>query len=885
MKKAVGILSCLLFSVSLCFSQGSAGFRICGTVLDSVERKPVEGANVMLGKPGTYSIYQYEITGKDGRFEFIFTGDVDSLRITVSAFDMKMKTVLIPAEDTRVDICVIPSPLELQAAVVTYTPIKRRSDTLIYNVESFRSASDRTIGEVIGKMPGLSVAKSGNITYNGEQIGRFYIEGMDMMENRYGLAVNGIKAKDIAAVEVMEDHHHEKIYQDKGLPGRPAINLRLKEGVKGTWSGSLLAGLGYRPWMWDGGADAMCFGKNFQTFDTYKTNNTGKDDSYGMFPGAPVGAFSMLSVKRPTVPPFDTERYLDNNSHSVSANAISRIGEELTLRADVQYLHDLRRYEGNSSTIYHLAGEDVFRINENMYSSSATDKVSIGVGVEKNSKKFYLNDRLNFTGAWNRDYGTLTTDGDDVSQRMKHSQTVFSNDLQIKWTRKDFTWSACSKLSYTSSPGTLHVTPLLYDLFADSIGMAASGAGQDLAIERLVSSNTISGMYNRNKLNLFLTAGADLDFFRMDSGLYPLEGAGAFMWDRHSDKGFSNDIYRHDITLSLRPALSWSEGDFKISASLPVYFKDIRFKDALHGKESKADRVYVNPHLNARYKITYELSLEAFAAYNENYGGLYDNYYGYIMTDYRNVSRREGDISVSRNQIYTLGVEYSNTVAALFLNAGVSYGRNWRNQTYSASYDGTLTVLESVPEPSASGNLGVSADISKRFFEMHTTVKLSGDYMRSWQRLLRQGFYYPMTYSSISGGIELLSDFSRWCTAEYHMDVSRSMTSTSAYGVEPSKPIVNLRQKLLLRIMPVEGLFLELRGEHYYNNGFMDSESMFYLDASASYKWRKFEFMLELGNLLNTKQYRNSVFSDVTTYAYSYRLRPLSAMLKVRIDL
>ena len=59
--------------------------------------------------------------------------------------------------------------------------------------------------------------------------------------------------------------------------------------------------------------------------------------------------------------------------YSVSANAISRIGEELTLRADVQYLCDLQQYEEISSTIYHLVGEDVFGIYENMYSSSAAE--------------------------------------------------------------------------------------------------------------------------------------------------------------------------------------------------------------------------------------------------------------------------------------------------------------------------------------------------------------------------------------------------------------------------------------------------------------------------------------------------------------------------------
>lgn len=912
MRKILAVSFSLSFLVLSCFAQDFTGVRIGGVVRDSLEGKPVEGANVMLGRPGTFSVYQYVITGKDGRFGFVFTGAADSLRITVSAFDMKMRTVRIPAKDTLMDIRVVHAPLKLQAAVVTYAPIKRRNDTLVYNVESFRTASDRTIGEVIGKMPGLSVAKSGNITYNGERISNFYIEGLDMMEARYGVAVNGIRAEDIEAVEVMESHHHEKIYQNKGLPGKPAINLRLKDGAKGTWSGSLMAGAGYGPWMWDGEAKAMFFGKNFQTFDIYKTNNIGRDDSYGMFSGVASGSFPMLSVKKPDVPPFDTERYLDNNSHAVSANAISRVGEELNLRTNVQYMHDSRRYEGLSSTVYHLSGNDSFEIDEDMYSSSMTDRFSVGADIEKNNKKFYLKDKLNLAGAWNGDYGKLVADGEDVSQKMKYSDMSISNDFSIRWTGKSFTWSADSETSYTSSPGSLCVAPLLYDIFTDSTGAAGDFAGlcryvtgqepsgimQDLAVRKLSSSNAISGMYGGNGLNLFLTASADMNFWWMNSRMSPLydtdlygtggghESGGTVTAEAFSgDSDFLNDIYRHDMTLSVRPNINWSVSGFSISAVLPVAFKDIRFNDALHGKSSGIDKVYVNPYLRAEYKISYELSVKAFASYNESYGGLYDNYHGYIMTDYRNISRREGDVSVSRSRIYGAGLKYANTVAALFLNADLQYGCNWRNQTYSVSYDGILAMLESVPEPSYSRHLGVSGDISKRFFAINTTLKLSGGYNCSWQRLLRQGEYYPMTYSNLGGSFELLSDFSRWGTAEYSLDASRSVTSTSVYGVESSSPIVNLRQKLLLRIIPVERLFLEASWEHYYNDNLSGDKSMFYLDASVSYKWRKFEFVIEMRNLLNSDVYRSSVFSDVTMYTYSYGLRPLGVLMKVMVDL
>ena len=102
----------------------------------------------------------------------------------------------------------------------------------------------------------------------------------------------------------------------------------------------------------------MYFGRRFQTMDTYKTNNTGDDVSeeiFGGLMGFSDGASSVLGVKRPSVPPFGKNRYLDNQTHMVSANSIVRLRGDLNLRANVQYQHDLREDEGTSVTTYHLA--------------------------------------------------------------------------------------------------------------------------------------------------------------------------------------------------------------------------------------------------------------------------------------------------------------------------------------------------------------------------------------------------------------------------------------------------------------------------------------------------------------------------------------------------
>ena len=57
------------------------------------------------------------------------------------------------------------------------------------------------------------------------------------------------------------------------------------------------------------------------------------------------------------------------------------------------------------------------------------------------------------------------------------------------------------------------------------------------------------------------------------------------------------------------------------------------------------------------------------------------------------------------------------------------------------------------------------------------------------------------------------------------------------------------------------------------------SRNIFFLDASISYKARKFEYILEGGT------YNQRTYSEITNFQYLYRLRPLSVMFKIRFSL
>ncbi len=277
---------------------------ITGTVRDK-QKETVPFVTVTMQAKGESTIAGFAPTDEAGRYRLTFDGTADSLTITVRGMMIETTMRTIPNRSTTLDFTVDEKANQLREVKVTATPVRRSNDTLTYVVGSFAGQSDRTIEDVLKKMPGIDVSSSGAITYNGKAINKFYIEDLDMLGGRYNLATRNIEAKDVASVQVYENHQPikaESIFSDQA-----AINLRLKDSAKGIWSVQALAGLGYKPVLYNVELTAMQFARNRQHISTYKGNNSGHTADEELLKHYDSGAAlpqtgSMLSVSHPAPP-------------------------------------------------------------------------------------------------------------------------------------------------------------------------------------------------------------------------------------------------------------------------------------------------------------------------------------------------------------------------------------------------------------------------------------------------------------------------------------------------------------------------------------------------------------------------------------------------------
>ena len=196
--------------------------------------------------------------------------------LSVLALVLHAASIMAQHANERLDSII--NSLELKEVVVTAKKIRQSGDTISYSAATYRGKNDKTLEDLLRKMPGIEVKADGQITFNGQWINEFYIEGLDMLGGNYGVATRNIDARDIGTVQVLQNHQDVKLLRGVKSGNAPAMNIKLKQNALGIWTSTLQAAFGSQPDLsWDASASLMNFRRKAQNISVYKTNNTGND--------------------------------------------------------------------------------------------------------------------------------------------------------------------------------------------------------------------------------------------------------------------------------------------------------------------------------------------------------------------------------------------------------------------------------------------------------------------------------------------------------------------------------------------------------------------------------------------------------------------------------
>src|SRR5690606_4819243 len=81
-----------------------------------------------------------------------------------------------------------------EVEIVHVMPVSIKGDTIVYNADSFTSGTERKLGDVLKKLPGVEVDEDGGIKVEGKEVTKLMVEGKDFFDGDTKIGVQNIPA-------------------------------------------------------------------------------------------------------------------------------------------------------------------------------------------------------------------------------------------------------------------------------------------------------------------------------------------------------------------------------------------------------------------------------------------------------------------------------------------------------------------------------------------------------------------------------------------------------------------------------------------------------------------------------------------------------------------
>lgn len=851
------LITYLLFLIVSVYAVAQVEVR--GIVIDRAGNEPLAGASVIV-KGADGKIKKFASTKADGGFSMTLPS-VTGCRLEVSMMSFAKQSLALDSLTLPITVYMEHGTIRLKEVAVKADRIREQGDTISYNVGSFAQKQDRSIGDVLKRMPGIDVAKSGKIQYQGEDINKFYIEGSDLLGGKYGIATNGINHEDVGAVEVMENHQPMQVLSGISFSDKAAINLKLKNRAKATWSfhGSAGGGWSWQPEgaVWDGELFAMAVMQGFQNITTLRTNNTGEDLSASntdFFADARgTGLSRYISIGLPGVPSLDRKRTFFNRSFLVSTNNLWKLGRG-EVKANIDYSFNRITSEASNVTTYFLdEGNRV--ITENRNGTEHEHSLGAKFTYELNQKTAFINNILKTSIDWNdiklRTSGSIpntqTADLPDyyVSNRFKIINRFKGKHLVTFDSRNE--WES---LPQTLAVGEEHIS-----------GMPFSQRVSDHAF---YTHESAAYAFSLKGITVSLEGGIKGYWRSMNSELpsavdnLPVELPGLT----------SNVVSTNGVTVYATPKLEYWVHRVNFTLNLPISYVHYSFHNAIADR----DEVYFSPSLSLNWKPSNRLSAALHGSVGRSPMNLNLIHPGLVMTDYRTLKSGVDNFYNSTSQSLSASFSYKHTRHGLFANGRVMHSWSHLPYTLAQQLYGDYIVYSYSDADNDRKSFIAMGNIGKTLDFMRGSCNVNGSFSRSSSRLLSQQHSVESVSTGWHVGAKVNGALWRWLSFDYIVDYSDSRLTMNGL---PAPWLSSLTNELSLNIVPHGKWQWQVSGEHYRNELTEGTyKNIVMIDTKLTYLLSKrVELSASLTNILNRRQYSYTSYSQLSSFESMRQLR------------
>lgn len=817
--------------------------RLHGNVRDAVTGEPVVGAIVKV--KGAFAS-----TDRNGYFSLMPKAGPDS----VSFRCMGYETLVLPVSSDFSNVRLSPKATQLNDVIVEAPDIYAKGDTLVFNVARYANAKDNAIIDVIKRLPGIKVEEDGTIMYQGKPINKFYLDGNDFIGGQYGLATNNISHKDVKSVEVMENHQPVKALEGIEFPEEAGINLKLKDDARSRWVGVAQAAAGVQPFLYDGSLFTMRIAPKLQNMFTLKADNTGWNpaneirdhDMDMMFSSDYVSSLWPEYISADMVSaPLSEKRTRDNLSWLADAITSWKSGDT-SMRLKFDYMGD--RLDYNSGVVTDYLSSDIPRFIQNNSQRTQSHDLSAQFYSETNKRGYYLKDKLNLSGVWDKSNSEINGSY-DLSQDVSRKKLSVENDLKLVKRNDQNLFTLTSRNTFGYRPDRLVVT------------------GNEDAEQTLGTTDFRSTTETRfGKMTRFwkyyLTAGIDLNYHRMNS---ELTGLGEF--DNNGvHESFLSNLYA-------TPQVDYNRDGWRISMSVPLKWRH-------YSVAGQYDYINTSPRFNIWRQLTAKSELSGSVAYRLGSPQPHLNINVAVLSDYRNLFIAENPDKYTQDVAASLSYRYRNPMKSLFINLSATY--NYRRSSVMSNqlFVDDFIISTYADRLSHNDTWYLKGGFSKGLGHSKMVVGFDMDASLASASSMRDNAVIP--YKQTTAGIKpyLKGSLLRWLSANYEAEYGFSKLTVGG----DRNNYHTFHQNLFATIIPHDILQFTVGVEHFltrFPEG--NTANLWLLDASAVWRFgNKIRLSLTANNLLNKRSYEYVNYGTLSRSEHRFNIRQRSILASIQ---
>ncbi len=876
--------------LSLCCLCSQAQQVFTGTVKD-LQNNPVAGATIML-KNGQGLILKYALSDNRGKYRFSVADSVNLQPLFIEMKHISYKPVSFSIQKGKYvyDFIVEEQAQELDQVIVRQPPISQRGDTTRYNVAAFAQEEDRSIADVIKRMPGIDVDESGKISFNGKEIANLYIQGDDLMDGRYGAATKTIRKEMIENVDLIQNHQPIEVLRNKKLSDAVSMNLVLKDENSLAMSGEAMAGAGL-PEQYTFHLNTVLLNEKIKTLNTLKANNSGEDYRNeinrmgGMIQNALSSSNSnLLSAGTVGSPNIPRRNYYLNRSGLANINYLFKNEKNIQFRTNIQAFTDRQTLTYNNHTTLYTA-TDTIRYTELQDIKQSPWLLNGSFSIMANKKNYFFNNRLSVIVEGGDEKNYLATHESSFEQNLYHRYVSIGNALHYTPALKgrniiELSWS----FNYSRQPEHLLIDEGLHeDILHNNIPYAAIQQKTRVPVlQNFLSANylihkegfrqqySMTFLQEDKQLNSVLELKQTNDQWIAYTG----DAGNMLQWNR----------YRAVLTADY----SWVRTNvYEVSVTIPVTIQSIHYAQQEYSLDEKQQRWWLAPSLNLKWHVASEDFLSLSYGYSNTIADMNSVYRGLILTNYRSLQANDAGLQEIQAHQAAIRYNYQRASKMLFLNGGVVFSKSSVNSLLSSVLNDNIQQTILLPVSNTRENVQFNLGASKYFYFLRSTISFKTAYNDSRMQQLVNDEMIPVKFHTLTGSLGWESRLFNRLNFNYTGNMSyntmrqdlKTSTTTNMYRIDQQ---FNISFSLLKMFL----FQVQLRNIYSQNKGGTDIQYWF-TDAKIRHTLKKLNADIELDctNLANINTYElfrvNAGISSVS----SYNIRGRMALLKFTFNL